>query len=262
MNSLAEIEIFILLGTALAFLLIAFIVVVVVLYRRAQMQLVLSRQSFEQNILQTEIEIREETLSRVSKDLHDNFGQIASLIKINLNLLSKELSESDQIRIGESKELLQKLIGDIRLLSSSLAAEYLSKQGLAKQMQLDLERIERSDVIKVHFKSSTSHFTLKPEERVFLYRMFQEMLNNTLKHAQAQNLYLTIDQSEKGLVLEFKDDGLGIPKEKLHTNERGLSGNGLLNIRERCNLIGADCRIESEVGQGTTFKIQLDESKK
>lgn len=261
MNSIPEIEVLMLLGTALAFLLIAFVVIVMILYRRAQLRLILSRQTFEQNILQTEIEIREETLSRVSKDLHDNFGQIASLIKINLNLLSKELSDSDQIKISESKELLQKLIGDIRLLSSSLAGENLAKQGLAKQMELDLERIERSGVLKVHFKSSTAHFAIKPEERVFLYRMFQEMLNNTLKHAQAKNLYLTVEQTNKGLVLVFTDDGIGIPDEKLHSTERGLSGNGLLNIRERSKLIGAQCTIDSTEGQGTTFKIVLNESK-
>lgn len=257
MDSIAEIEFLLLIGTALAILLIAFIVLVVALYRRAQMRLILSRKTFEQNILQTEVEIREETLSRVSKDLHDNLGQIASLIKINLNLLSKDISESDRIRITESKELLQKLIGDIRLLSSSLAAENLAKQGLAKQMQLDLERIERSGMIKVHFKSSTAHFAIKPEERVFLYRMFQEMLNNSLKHAQAQNLFLSIEQNDQVLRLNFKDDGVGMPPEKLNPTARGLSGNGLLNIKERCALIGAKCIIESNPGQGTSFNIVL-----
>ncbi len=244
-----------LLGTIVAFVLIAFIILVVILYRRSQLKILLERQEFKQNILETEKEIQEQTLDNISRDLHDNFGQIASLLKINLNLLSKDLKEADLLRVKESKELLSKLINDIKVLSSSLAAENLAKQGLASRIASDLERVKRTGSIEVDYKTDIHEPELKPEERVFLYRIFQEILNNALKHAHATRFDVSLNQQGIGTELIFTDNGVGIPDEKLRDHDRYLNGNGLLNIRERCKLIGASYNIHSQLNQGTTITI-------
>ncbi|MGB0979530.1 MAG: sensor histidine kinase, partial [Croceimicrobium sp.] len=147
MKLIDDVEFLLVFGTFMAGILIAFIILIVVLYRRSQLKMQLERQNFQQSLLETEVEIQEQTLHNISRDLHDNFGQIASLIKINLNLLSKDLPELDRNRISESKDLLSKLIGDIRVLSSSLAAENLEKQGLAKRIESDLDRVKRTGAI-------------------------------------------------------------------------------------------------------------------
>ena len=252
-----SVEIFIILGTALAISLIAFIIIVVILYRRSQLEFQLERQAMHQALLQTEVEIREQTLKNISRDLHDNLGQIASLIKINLTLLSKNLEEKDQQHIDESKDLLKNLIGDIRALSSSLSNETLAKQGLVKMIESDLDRVRRSGALKIIFDNRYENQNLPPNSAIFLYRMFQELLNNTLKHAQADTFTLMLEGEGPQIRLVAKDNGVGIPAEKLKDPERGLSGNGLINLKERCEMIGASYDFQSAANQGTRVSIQL-----
>lgn len=254
-------EIFMLLGTILAIVLIAFIIIVIILYRRSQLKFQIEKQALHQALLQSEVEIREQTLLNISRDLHDNFGQIASLIKINLNLLSGQLSDTDQVHISESKDLLKKLIGDIRELSSSLSDETLAKQGLQKMIETDLQRVSRSGALAVHLTADYDNDQLDPKASVFLYRMFQELLNNALKHAKAENLYVELIGDDTQLKLLFKDDGKGIEEEKLANQKHGLSGNGLLNLQERCKMIGASYQLKTAPQAGTEIEILLNYSK-
>lgn len=247
-----------LLGTALAVVLIAFIIIVIILYRRSQLKFQIEKQALHQALLQSEVEIREQTLLNISRDLHDNFGQIASLIKINLNLLSGELSASDQGHISESKDLLKKLIGDIRELSSSLSEETLAKQGLPKMIEADLQRVSRSGALKVHLNLDYQNSKIDAKASVFLYRMFQELLNNALKHAKAENIFVELISSDSQLKLLFKDDGKGIEQEKLLNQKHGFSGNGLLNLQERCKIIGANYQLRTAPKEGTEIEILLN----
>lgn len=257
-----DFEIFILLGTALAFLLISFIIIVIILYRRSQLKFQIEKQALQQALLQTEVEIREQTLQNISRDLHDNFGQIASLIKINLNLLSKDLNPADTNHIQESKDLLKKLIGDIRSLSSALATDNLKNQGLVKMIESDLTRVGRTGAVKVVFNNQFQDPTIEGEKMIFIYRMFQELLNNALKHAKAQIIKVHLKGEGAYLSLNIKDDGVGIPIEKLNNQKHGLNGNGLLNLKERCAIIGAQYQLNSAPGEGTEIEISLQQTKK
>lgn len=257
MKLIDDVEFLLVFGTFMAGILIAFIILIVILYRRSQLKMQLERQNFQQSLLETEVEIQEQTLHNISRDLHDNFGQIASLIKINLNLLSKDLPELDRNRISESKDLLSKLIGDIRVLSSSLAAENLEKQGLAKRIESDLDRVKRTGAIEVNYNTNFKEDLMKPDSKVFLYRIFQEILNNALKHSQASKFEVDLKTEQGAFSLHFKDNGVGISTQKLENPQRGLSGNGLLNMRERCKILGADLRINSKADIGTSISITI-----
>lgn len=256
--NIKDVEIFMILGTALTISLIAFIIIVIILYRRSQLKFELEKQALHQALLETEVEIREQTLTNISRDLHDNFGQIASLIKINLNLLSPELRQEDQVRVDESKDLLKKLIGDIRALSYALSEDTVANQGLSKMIASDLERVKRSGALEVEFHQKYEEDNLDSQTAIFLYRMFQELLNNALKHSQATMLKVVLKGEGKNLDLEVSDNGVGIPMEKFKTDKHGLSGNGLLNLKERCKMIGAIYNISSEPNQGTSIVINLN----
>lgn len=244
-------------GTALITGLVAFIFVFINLYRKAQLTLQLERQKFHQELLQTEVEIREHTLENIARDLHDNFGQIASLIKINLNLLSNDISSSDQLRIAESKDLLTNLIGDIRVLSASLSAENIKQRSLGDLISSDLTRVERTGAMKTDFENIADFGLLKPEVKIFLYRMFQEMINNILKHSEAHVVHVFFGQVKSHLILDVKDDGIGISADQLKLANHGLTGNGLLNIKERCKIIGAEVIFSSVENKGTQICIKL-----
>lgn len=103
-------------GTLLFGLLTVFIIYFILLYRKSQTKLHFERERRKRELLQAEVEIKEQTLVNVSREIHDNLGQAAALVKINLNLVSQNIPEADREKINESTELMKKLIGDMRSL--------------------------------------------------------------------------------------------------------------------------------------------------
>lgn len=244
-------------GTVLVTLLVVFIIFVVILYRKAQLKFELERQQFQQALLQAEVEIRDQTLSDVSRDLHDNLGQIASLIKINLNMVSDALGDDDRVRIEESRELLKKLMSDFRTLSSSLATRDLRQMSLLRLIEADVERINRSGFIDIKMLSKPEEPELNPEISIFIYRMFQELINNILKHSGASRARVNVVNEGDRLLLQVSDNGRGMDASLLEAGKTPGGGNGLGNIRERCRIIGASCTFESSPNKGTFIEISL-----
>lgn len=242
-------------GTALFVVLAGFIILFVMQYRKAQLKFQLERQQFQQALLEAEVEMREQTLQEVSRDLHDNFGQIASLIKMNLNMLPQQQKSEEQQRISESIELLKTLIADIRALSRDLAGKNIPDTGLVELIRRDVARVSRAGQIEVKITGLSENLHPDPEVVVFVYRMFQEILNNMIKHSQASHAQVSLQEEGGQLKLQVKDNGKGIPADLLRTSESRTQGSGLRNIRERCRIIGGQCRIESSPAKGTFIEI-------
>ncbi len=234
-------------GTVLVTALVIFIIFFVILYSRAQLKFRLERQQFQQALLESEIEIRKETLHSVARDLHDNLGQVASLIKINMNLLEPELKGESQY-LSESKALLSRLIQDMRQLTNELYAQDLNKIDLSEMIRKDLERINSIGMIQIEFQDETEDLSLSPEIALFLYRMFQEMINNILKHSGAVSASVHLRTTREKLVLRVQDDGKGFDTDQ-------NPGNGLNTIRERCQIIGAKYAINSSKNKGTFIEV-------
>lgn len=237
-------------GTVLLALLSSFIVLFVGLYRKAQLKFHLERQQFQQALLEAEIEIRKETLDNVARDLHDNLGQIASLISINMNLMEMEIPTEHHSRLVESKQLLSQLIRDMRKLTTSLFETDFRQIDLPALIGRDLDRIRSTGFIKVDFESTSDLLDLPSDKALFLYRIFQEMINNVLKHSNASELTIRLISTKSTLTLSVKDNGRGIAPER-------KEGNGLSGIRERCSLIGANITLESSENKGTFMAVVL-----
>lgn len=197
------------------------------------------------------MEIREQALTEISRDLHDNFGQIASLIKINLNMMAPPQQKGDRLRVEESKKLLTQLITDMRSLSSSLNGNNLKEKGLMAMIERDVKRVKRSGFIEINLLHRPDHLSLKAETSIFTYRMFQEILNNILKHSQATNASVNVYSEGGKLTLHVSDNGVGM--DPASENE----GNGLRNIRERCKIIGASLSLDSSTDKGTFIEIEI-----
>ncbi len=245
-------------GTVLVTVLTVFIILFVILYKKAQLKFELERQQFQQALLQTEVEIREQTLSNISRDLHDNFGQIASLVKIHLAMISKaELKDEDRLRLEESVDLVRDLIKEIRSLSTSLNSQNLTEKGIVNMIENDIARINRTGFIDIKLLYKPHKISIDPNKAIFLYRMFQEMLNNILKHSEATKARVGIEYSDQMLTLKVNDNGKGMPRGISKNQEPRGYGNGLLNIKERCKIIGATYSIESYPNKGTFIEIKL-----
>ncbi len=238
-------------GTLLIAALILFTIYFIVLYRKKQQAFEWEREQFKQALLKTEIEIQEQTLSNISRELHDNLGQIASLIKINLSMISQDIKTEDRDKVDESLSLLKGLIKDIKSLSISLKGENLQRFGLIKMIEDDTSRLQKLGYFNISLSNLKLIPEFKPEIEIFLYRMTQEIFNNMIQHANATEVSLDVQKEKDTCRLIFTDNGNGFD-----TTTKKF-GSGLINLYERCKMIGAEIEILSQLNSGTKISISL-----
>ena len=247
-----ELMVPIVIGTALFFTIAIGLLLFLMRYHKAQQKMIIERQHHQQELLKTEIEIREETLKSVARELHDNLGQVASLIKINLNLVSTELPVTDRKKIDESIDLLKQLIGDIKSISLSLSKT--QQINLLDALNRDIQRVNRTGQLQVNLTIDGNLPLLGSDTSLFLYRICQESLNNILKHAYATEAKLSLTCASTYLNIEIEDNGKGFDSEQTSVFQKG---SGLTNLVSRSEKIGASCKITSKIGEGTKICINL-----
>ncbi|WP_158826676.1 sensor histidine kinase [Mucilaginibacter lacusdianchii] len=197
------------------------------------------------------IEYERQTISR---ELHDNIGQLLSLVKLTLGTTAGQPEQHKQKKIDESRELVGQAITDLRNISKNLSFHNISHVGLTQAIKKEAERIDRSGLLKMTVNVIGNPYSLGEQNELVLFRIFQEALNNTLKHADAEHLDVKLEFATEKLNLMIADDGKGFAKhEKLNDG-----GSGLKNMENRASLIGADIDINSAPGKGTQISLTLD----
>jgi signal transduction histidine kinase len=217
-----------------------------------QREKVMMKLNFEQNLLQTQLEIQEQTLRNISQEIHDNIGQILSLVSLNLNLLVTE----DISKLNNTIQLVDKAMNDLRDLSKSLNPERVQHIGLKESIEHELRHLERTGRYSTSFDITKAYEEISPEKTIILYRMIQEVLNNIIKHAEATQVVATLSGIEKENTISISDNGKGFDVK----NSTGVNGIGLQNIHKRAGLINATVEISSEIDKGTTvtFKVKKE----
>lgn len=184
--------------------------------------------------------------------MHDNLGQIASLIKINLNTLQLDDKEKSIQKIDDTKELVRQLITDLKSLSVSLNGDLIAKIGFIKGIENEVERLNKTGEFATQLKVDGA-VQLDENTTIILYRMVQEVINNIVKHSEARHIQFVISVSENLFNLVISDDGVGFNLEDKLTS----GGSGLLNLQSRAKLIQAQFSIQSSPGVGTKICIEL-----
>ncbi|HNP21655.1 MAG TPA: ATP-binding protein [Panacibacter sp.] len=217
-----------------------------------QQEVLALKTRYEKTIMESQLEIQEQTFRNISQEIHDNIGQVLSLAKLNLNTVMAE-QFSDKIQLTE--ELLGKAINDLRDISKSLNPEKIADIGLVNAIRNELQVISRAAKIRTEFICEEDDLGLKNETAIIIFRMIQEILNNIIRHARAKYVTVAIEKSAMQTLIEVRDDGSGFDVEKLKSTETGI---GLKSIQQRCSLINAAFTIDSKTGEGTTIRIQLN----
>jgi signal transduction histidine kinase len=255
-----DIVVIIIAGTSLILIFASLIVMFVIGYRKKQQTHKFEKQQlqlqYEQELLQTQLEIQEQTFKNISQEIHDNIGQALTLAKLNLNTMppvSNELHE----KITTTKELVSKAIVDLRDLSRSLNTDYVSDMGLQKAIEYELGLITRSSTIITNMQIEGEPFRMDKQKELILFRIIQEVLNNTLKHSNATTIHAKINYGSNELLLSVTDNGSGFLIPDKQGDHKPGSGLGLHNMYNRAKLIGAIFSMKSKPGNGTIVKIVL-----
>ena len=241
----------------LVLLLTVFFVVVIlaVRYRKRKRENEELRSQFSEQLLKSQLEIQEQTLQHVSRELHDNIGQIASLVKINLNTIRLDDLEKSSAKLENTKDLVKQMMTDLKLLSTSLNGDKVTRVGLFNALQNEADKINKTGVFNAQFVQHDNIPPINDEKSIIIYRMVQEILNNALKHSKATVINIDAYYRQNSFILSVSDNGEGFNvAEKLA--DKKDTGNGLLNLQERAKVINATVVFESEPGKGTKTTIQ------
>ena len=195
-----------------------------------------------------EREVMGQTLTEVGRDLHDNIGQLLTVTRMGVNTLLA--TTNDPARTTEVKQNLDGAIAEVRRLSRTLNADRWLALSLGQVIAEECARVQRIGGVQVHYTESGHEALVTADQKLVLFRLFQEAMNNALKHAQASTITVRLSDGD-GVHLQVTDDGVGFDA----TANPGILGQGLLNMERRAALIGYHCKVVSQLGAGTTVNI-------
>ena len=203
---------------------------------------------FQSELVKTRIEIKDQTLSEISKELHDNIGQIISvgIMQLNMSISSKSIEVKE---LKDLKDVLAKALDELRILSRIINKDNLLQNNFIEAIKQDLERVKKLRKIHYRYTLTGEIPKINEEHDLFIYRIFQEALHNSLKHSHSDLYEANITTTETLFQLKLKDFGIGYDINKAN------SGLGLTNMKLRAKLIGAQLIMESNAS-GTTVTLE------
>ncbi len=229
------------------------------------MQDITEKKEMEEKLLQQEVnkqkliaqaivDAQEKERAEIGKELHDNINQILSTTKLYLELAKSDNKERLSL-ISRSAGNIHHAIHEIRNISRSLVPTSIGDLGLLDSLTDLVESVRTTRAIHVEFYP-VGNFDEKisDKEKLMLFRIIQEQVNNVLKHSGARNLIieLILEETENRIELSITDDGKGFNPEK--PRKKGL---GLSNIMSRADLFGGKVTIQSAPGRGCKLRVQV-----
>lgn len=203
---------------------------------------------------------REEEGTRIARELHDELGSALTSLKWDLEEMSKRCSEPvDQTdysvlraRTEEMMALVDDILSNVRRISSELRPGVLDDLGLIAAIEWQARQFESRSGIICNIDSLVDDLQLNREQSTAIFRILQEALTNILRHAQASQVNILVEELDEELVLEVRDNGRGITEDQI----AGSHSLGLIGMRERVHLLGGRIEITGSAGRGTVLTLR------
>lgn len=235
--------------------------VLLLIHRHRQTKNKLEKQELqfrhEKELLESRIEVQEQSMSLISEELHDHIGQMLGLVKMHISLMKRN-SSADVLKrdFDRIEELLIKTIKGVRHISHSLNTGLIQQMGLVDQLEKDFDYIQDAADLRCSLQITGEQYPLKAEQNLLIYRIIQESVQNVIKHANASHLLLSLNYEPTRLTIRVKDDGQGF----LISEKQESETLGLRNIASRCRLLKAQYQVNSLPDKGTESVIILPQA--
>jgi len=215
------------------------------------------RRMEERQVLSAVIQAEERERQRFAKDMHDGLGPLLSTIKLYVNEL-KSMSSGQKEReemVNYSNELIDEAVVATRNISNNLMPSIIHEYGLIKAVESFCDKVNKANKINIKFETENLDERLDQNLELIFFRVISELINNTIKHAKAKNIYILLVKNDDKLDLYFKDDGIGFNVEEILTSKN--VGMGLKNIISRVKSINGKYSFNSIPNNGFTIKIEV-----
>ncbi len=211
----------------------------------------------ESKVFSCMIKTEEKQKQLFSKELHDGLGPILSAIKMSISHLIKKNPNSEDIKILKNTEnLIDESIISIKEISNNLSPHLLESFGIVKALNSFVRKLEDNNEINIQINTNIKALRFNSNVETVVYRILCELLNNTLKHAKANNIYIDIVLEKDTLNIKYLDDGKGF---NYNSETDKLQGLGITNIISRIKSINGSAQIFSQEKEGfnANFVINL-----
>lgn len=252
MRDTSEIYFTIVLATVFFLVLVAVVVTAVWRYYYRKRAHEKTLMEFDHTLLQSRLEIQEQTFKTISQELHDNLGQMLTLAKLNLNTLNLADSDKAREKINGAIDLLTQTIQSIRDVSRNLHADIISKIGLVQALESEIRIIEKLGILHPVFLVEGQPVPLETDKSLIIFRIVQEAVQNVVKHAQATMLEMRINFAPDQIKLSIADNGKGF--DWAQSKDKG---SGLRNMNDRARVIGAQFDMHPAGTNGTVITLTI-----
>lgn len=244
-------------GTLLFTLFAVFTILYIALQKKKQYHHHLEKQQMEHRfstqLMQSRLEVQEQTLKNMSAEMHDNIAQMLGAVKLQLHMLATGAADEEQRALAnEAASTMRDAIRDVRSMSHVMNGTYVLRKGLRESIEKDLDRIVAAHRIKCNFTVSGPERKLDEDRELMLFRIIQESVANAVRHGQPLHISVSLHYGPDSLRVLIEDNGKGFDTTRVNP----VSGVGMMNIEERARLLGGNVNISSQVNIGTS--VQLD----
>lgn len=254
----AEVAIIFIIGSLTLLVFVLFIVLILFEYRKRQVKHITEKlelkHRYQNEVLQTQLEVQEQSFKQVSDELHDNIAQMLSLVKIKLYKTARK-TDNEEVKAGldTSTEILSKTMDDLRTLSHTLSGSLVSSLPLSESLEKELSYVRNANEMQAELSLEGEEYDLPPEKKLLIFRIVQEAVGNAIKHGKAKCININLAYNPNEMILTLIDDGKGFDT-RLLTESKGL---GLQNMQARAQMLGS-IDISSENEQGTTISLKVN----
>lgn len=235
----------ILIAAGILGIIVAYFIITIVRNQRRHLKL-------QQANLLVEITTLENERKRIVSDLHDELGPLLSVVKFQVSSLDTD-HPNDVALIEKANENLDTILERIRGICNHLLPQVLTRKGLLTALREFVYEVDSRSEINIEF-THDDQLVIPQIAEIHLYRIIQEIINNALKHSNAESVLINITRKADKLVIIIKDNGKGFDTEKAG---RESNGYGLKNILSRVDILRGDLYLASEPGKGTTYTIEI-----
>jgi signal transduction histidine kinase len=195
-------------------------------------------------------------LNDIARDLHDDVGQMLTFSIIQLNNLKPSEPQKLATQIAEVKESVQNTLQSVRGISKTLSNDYISSFGIKESLSRLFERLRKQNLVECIYEYPADLQFVTRSHELFIFRIIQELVSNTLKHGEASRLRLTFSEEQNMMTITYHDNGKGFILDAQQLTQLRNS-QGFSNIFKRAELMKGKVMVQSAPGDGFRFQMNF-----
>jgi len=208
---------------------------------------------YQQKMIQSQIDSQETERKRIAADLHDSIGSLLWAAKLNIAFLGRSIDLGGELKksYSETMKILDQSIDSVKRISWELTPEAFQHIGLSSSIKEMCARLDGKGMTLI-FEETGNGIFWKDDRALMIFRIVQELINNAVKHANANKIKVELNWNSENLLIQVSDDGIGFKPSDTIRN-----GVGWWNITHRSKKIGASVQVKEDVQIGAAFELVI-----